>query len=391
MWTDNEQCIHHIAAYGFQPSVYEKRHFRRKQVTASIACPPRQKIRTNIADVVDEGIVLNTDEHKISEKVVIQMDTPVDEYDTDRYKSSDGNNKIKPLTFSEFSKLTSDMNHAYSRSSADKQIIAATMMFNIKDILCHTLPSVDNHDIESDCKTYDTILEKSKEILRVYKTAFAQSKQFRANENAPIRVMRPNETEVNTRLRSRPQSMREKAMKKNKAPRTCTFCKSSIPYSHDRNNCPKRIEYERRGTQYTSSNVKTNLRNRIESFMPIFHPVKDPVINQMSATLISKEVKHLIIHKCYATKRSNEYGFLSIISMNFEVSFVDQNGIVTTHHEKQFISGYVLEDLLSALKRSNSRLVIDETSRLFVDELVVFHRRTNEVQRAGLYDDSVQV
>lgn len=392
MWTDNDQCIHHIAAYGFQPSIYEKQHFRRKQVTASIVHAPRQKIQTNIANVVDEGIGLEPNVLEISDKGAIQMDTPVNEYDTDRYKSSDGHHKIKPLTFSEFSKLTSDLNHAYSRSSADKQIVAATMMFNIQDILCHTLPSLDNVDIESDCKSYNTILEKSKEILMVYKTAFAQSKQFKANDTAPIRVTRPNKTEVNSRLRSRPRSTREKAMKKIKAPRTCTFCKSSMPFSHDRNNCPRRIEYERRGTQYTSSNDKTNLRNRIESLMPISHPVKETVINEMNATLISK-VRHLIIHKCYATKRSNDYGFLSIISMNFEVSFVDQNGIVPTRHEKQFISGYVMEDLLSAFKRSDSRLVFDETSHLFVDELVVFHRRTMEVQHdaGGWYDDEVQV
>ena len=59
----------------------------------------------------------------------------------------------------------------------------------------------------------------------------------------------------------------------------------------------------------------------------------------------------------------------------------------------QFISGYVLEDLLSAFKRSDSRLVFDETSHLFVDELVVFHRRTMEVQHAGGWyadDDKVQ-
>ena len=152
MWTDNDQCIHHIAAYGFQPSIYEKQHFRRKQVTASIVHAPRQKIQTNIANVVDEGIGLEPNVLEISDKGAIQMDTPVNEYDTDRYKSSDGHHKIKPLTFSEFSKLTSDLNHAYSRSSADKQIVAAIMMFNIQDILCHTLPSLDNVDIESDCK-----------------------------------------------------------------------------------------------------------------------------------------------------------------------------------------------------------------------------------------------
>jgi hypothetical protein len=254
MWTDNEQCVHHIAAYGFQPSVYEKRHFRRQQVTVSIDTRHQTKIRTNIANVIDEGTVINNQcETSLRKQDTTQKDATDHEYELPIHESSDinnqrsGNAKIKPLTSPEFMKLVSDLSHTYSRSSSENQIVASTMMFNVKDILCNKLPSKDNHDIETDCKSYETVLEKSKEILTMYRTAFAQSTQFKTSSNAQVlRVSKPNESEVNTRLRSRP--------------------------SHDRNNCPRRIQYERQGTQYTTSNDKTNLRNRMESIMPILHP-----------------------------------------------------------------------------------------------------------------------
>lgn len=391
MWSDNEQCVHHIAAYGFQPSVYEKRHFRRQQVTVSLIDTRQQtKIQTNIANVIDEGTVINKQcETALQEQGTTQKDASSDreQYELPIHESSDISNqrsdnaKIKPLTSAEFMKLVSDLSHTYSRSSSEKQIVASTMIFNVKDILCNKLPSKDNHDIETDCKSYETVLEKSKEILTMYRTAFAQSTQFKTAENAVVlRVSKPNESEVNTRLRSRPLSMKEKAVRRKKATRNCTFCKSSNPYSHDRNSCPRRIQYERQGTQYMTSNDKTNLRNRMESIMPILHPVKDPVINEMNSILISK-VRHLIIHRCYATKRSNRYGILNIVSMNFEVSFVDQNGIIPTQHERQFISGYIMEDLLSAFKRSDNRLIFDETSHLQPDGMVLFHRHSMEIEQ----------
>jgi hypothetical protein len=67
--------------------------------------------------------------------------------------------------------------------------------------------------------------------------------------------------------------------------------------------------------------------------------------------------------------------------MNFEVSFVDQNGIIPTQHEKQFISGYIMEDLLSAFKRNDYRLIFDETSHLQPDGLVLFQRHSMEIEQ----------
>ena len=89
----------------------------------------------------------------------------------------------------------------------------------------------------------------------------------------------------------------------------------------------------------------------------------------MSAKTI-QNVRHFIIRKCFAIRKSlnDTYGYL------FEVSLIDRNGKIPTTQRKQLASGYVMDNLLSAFKNSEARMIYDGTVRETCQDETVISR-----------------
>lgn len=164
------------------------------------------------------------------------------------------------------------------------------------------------------------------------------------------------------RFLSNHEKQQNKAKKRAKADKKkkCGFC--SHASSHNITTCPKRLEYRKIGNEYISEHDKARLRERITETMPICHPLQDrklgiiSVIEKRKLTLI----KHMIIHRCFATSRLPKYAHMKMSDMLFQVSFINAMGTISDDEKENFITGSCMDILLTKMQTSQ-KFIYDAT------------------------------
>ena len=327
--------------------------------------------RTNIANVIEEDIGStstqgdDSNDHNITdcrEKIV-----------DDTNSSSDKNTKLSQLSYTEITQIATDITNMYNKATPQMKTIVASMLFRTRDVLAYDAPSSSLHNFDSN----EELLKTANEMVNMQKMAFVQSKEFNPESLSTDSALKPNKSLVCKRPHDRLVSTREHVLKKEKTQKTCRFCHSVLPKPHGKNTCPLRLQYRHDAREISKQDDKSDLRRRMETEMPIRHPVKDKVITEMSLRTI-QNVRHFVIHKCFAVRKSlnDIYSYLPLTDMNFEVSFIDKNGKIPTAQRKQLISGYVMDNLLGAFKNTEARMIYDGTVReTYQDEAVICRSR----------------
>ena len=213
------------------------------------------------------------------------------------------------MSYTETTQIASDITNMCNKATPQMKTIVASMLFRTRDILAYDAPSSNLHTFDSN----DELLKAANEMVDMQKMAFLQSKEFNRESLSTDSVLKPNKALVCKRPHDRLVSTRERVLKKQKTQKPCRFCHSFLPKPHGRNTCPLRLQYRHDAREIAKQDDKSDLRRRMETAMPIRPPVKDTVINDMSARTI-QNVRHFIIHKCFAIRKSlNEtYGYLPL-------------------------------------------------------------------------------